>query len=98
MRFTQNDFNLYHDAILGRTTELLGKVFDHVKVTVTYEPCTMAIEVRATCVHRGRSYGRAQCFDVQCFLYNGPEFYSGYLRDRLPAEFARDIIDYIMRS
>lgn len=89
------EFDLYHDAIRGRSAELLSKVFDNVQVTVALEHGGYAVRVEARCMHRGQHYGRAQTFDV--YMLN-PQDYAGYLRNRLPADFAREIIDYIIRS
>lgn len=91
----QHEFALYHDAIKGRSTELLSKVFDNVRVLVELEPGGCAVRVTAQCMHRGRSYGYAQVFSI--YMLN-PQDYAGYLRNQLPTDFAREIIDYIIRS
>jgi hypothetical protein len=89
------EFELYHDAIKGRCTELLAKAFDDVRVRVEYDPSFYAVRVEATVAHRRVRLERGHAFDV--YMLN-PHDYKHFFRDQLPVEFARDFIDHILRG
>lgn len=89
-----NTFYLYHDALMYRMTQQLGKVFDNVRVDVA-EQHNMTLRITVRVQHRARHVHWAQEFYLSDLH---PSMYADYLRYELPDDAAVSVVRHIMEN
>lgn len=92
---SKGEFLLYKDAIERSTCTIISRLIDDVRVTVAYDGWYETLNVRIEGRHRDRNYG--QTYDISA-AHLSPEFYSEYLRERLPNDLGKRFADYILRG
>lgn len=89
------EFNLYRDAIMLSTAEVVGRLLDGVKVKVSLDQQCGAINIRVEGYHRGKGYFYTHmCSTLQV----QPGFYDEVLRTRMPRDVGAAIADMILRG